>query len=134
MVARAGGLLATRRLVDSVVFDLCRGPGMVAQVVCARTRAQNAAITQKKEHTSSSRQSAPRYNSTIARQHVSGQRHTASAHRASCHMPPRWDASGAASAAIQPNLTNQKALLKKSPPLGKKRSRKGADPLLVLVT
>jgi hypothetical protein len=32
MVARAGGLLASRRLLDSVVFDLCRGPGTVAQV------------------------------------------------------------------------------------------------------
>jgi hypothetical protein len=39
MVARAGGLLASRRLIDSVVFDLCRGPGTVAQVVCSRSRA-----------------------------------------------------------------------------------------------
>jgi hypothetical protein len=31
MVARAGGLLASRRLMDSVVFDLCRGPGTVAR-------------------------------------------------------------------------------------------------------
>jgi hypothetical protein len=29
MVARAGGLLASRRLMDSVVFDLCRRPGTV---------------------------------------------------------------------------------------------------------
>jgi hypothetical protein len=37
MVGRAGGLLASRRLMDSVVFDnLCRGLGMVAQVVCSR--------------------------------------------------------------------------------------------------
>jgi hypothetical protein len=38
-VARAGGLLASRRLMDSVVFDLCRGPGTVAQVACSRLRA-----------------------------------------------------------------------------------------------
>jgi hypothetical protein len=28
MEARAGGLLAARRLVNSVVFDLCRGPAL----------------------------------------------------------------------------------------------------------
>jgi hypothetical protein len=28
MVVRAGGLLANKRLMDSVVFDLCRGPGL----------------------------------------------------------------------------------------------------------
>jgi hypothetical protein len=49
MVARAGGrparkagllLLANRRLMDSVLFDLYRGPDTVAaQVVCARARA-----------------------------------------------------------------------------------------------
>jgi hypothetical protein len=40
MVVRAGGLLASRRLMDSVVIDLCRGPGTVAQVVCSRSRAR----------------------------------------------------------------------------------------------
>jgi hypothetical protein len=39
MVARAGGLLASRQLLDSVVFDLCRGPGTIAQVLCSRSRA-----------------------------------------------------------------------------------------------
>jgi hypothetical protein len=34
------GMLASRRLMDSVVFDLCRGPGTVAQVVCSRSRAR----------------------------------------------------------------------------------------------
>jgi hypothetical protein len=27
------------RLLDSVVFDLCRGPGTVTQVLCSRSRA-----------------------------------------------------------------------------------------------
>jgi hypothetical protein len=36
-MARAGGLLASRRLLDSVVFDLCRGPGTAAQVLCSRS-------------------------------------------------------------------------------------------------
>jgi hypothetical protein len=39
MVARAGGLLASLRLMDSVVFDLCQGPGTVAQVVSSHSRA-----------------------------------------------------------------------------------------------
>jgi hypothetical protein len=41
--ARAGGpLLAARLPVDSVVFDLCRGPGMVAQVACSRASTANS--------------------------------------------------------------------------------------------
>jgi hypothetical protein len=39
MVVRTGGLLASRRLMDSVVFDLCRGPDTIAQVVCSSSRA-----------------------------------------------------------------------------------------------
>jgi hypothetical protein len=49
MVARAGGLLASRRLMDSVVFDLCRGPGTVAQVVCSRSSARINGVGEKKE-------------------------------------------------------------------------------------
>jgi hypothetical protein len=41
---RAGGLLASRRLMDSVVFDLCRGPGTVAQGA-----SKNAAVNGKKK-------------------------------------------------------------------------------------
>jgi hypothetical protein len=51
MVARAGGLLASRQLMDSVVFDLCRGPDTVAQVVCSRsrTRIERSSKRPKKE-------------------------------------------------------------------------------------
>jgi hypothetical protein len=48
MVARAGGLLGTRRLVDSVVFDLGRGPGMVAQVLCVVQHTGQTATLKKK--------------------------------------------------------------------------------------
>jgi hypothetical protein len=49
MVARAGGLLTSRRLMDSVVFDLCRGLGSVAQVVCSRSRARIERSSKRQE-------------------------------------------------------------------------------------
>jgi hypothetical protein len=74
MVARAGGLLASRRLMDSVVFDLCRGrgPGTVAQVVwtlCARARAYNAAVNGKEKRLARAR--------TRTHQLTAGTAHTA---------------------------------------------------------
>jgi hypothetical protein len=47
MVARTGGLLATRRLMDSVVSDLCRGPGMVALGVCSRASTRHSSKKNK---------------------------------------------------------------------------------------
>jgi hypothetical protein len=53
MVARAGGLLASRRLMNSVVFDLCRGPGTVTQFVCSRSRARIQRSNKRQKKTSS---------------------------------------------------------------------------------
>jgi hypothetical protein len=34
--------------VDSVVFDLCRGPGMVAQLVCSHASTERSSLKEKK--------------------------------------------------------------------------------------
>jgi hypothetical protein len=37
--------------MDSLVFDLCRGPGTVAQVVCSRSRASIERISKQQKKT-----------------------------------------------------------------------------------